>query len=284
VYIKKKINNNVVLSHDGQRYVILMGKGIGFNAYPGDLINEAKIERKYYSIGNFTIEDMAAVIMKAKKEEIDVVNEIIVLYNTEFNNHGFNNYFFFALLDHIKFAVERSSKNIEIHSPLEFEVKKIYKKEYSLALNCIALINKRLNVHLPPCEACSIALHFVNLQIEKGSMTKTMEITEIIQDILRIIKIGWKTDINENSVHYNRFITHLRYYLIRQMEKENEEYYFDQEFYANLKSKYPEEYNLIEKIQEYLMLQKNWKISDSEKMFLLIHLSNLKIKIKEQDL
>jgi len=281
MYIKKKINNNVILAQENHQYVILMGKGIGYNAYPGDRIDETKIERRYYSVGNFTVEDMASVIMKASKEEIKVVNEIVDLYNQEFQVNSFNNYFFLSLLDHIRFAIERSGKDIVIHSPLEFEVKKFYKEEYALGLKAVELINQRLKVHLPECEACSMALHFVNLQVEKGTITQIMEITEITQDILRIVRVGFKTDIDENSVYYNRFLTHLRYYLIRQMNDECTDYYIYQDFYDSLKKSYSEEYRIIEKIQEYLKQQKGWRISEPEKMFLLMHLCNLKNKLKE---
>ena len=143
------------------------------------------------------------------------------------------------------------------------------------------MINRRLNVHLPPCEACSMALHFVNLQVENGTITQIMEITEITQDILRIVRVGFKMDLDESSVHYNRFVTHLRYYLIRQMNDECTDYYIYQDFYDSLKKTYSEEYRIVEKIQEYLKQQKGWCISEPEKMFLLMHLSNLRNKIKE---
>lgn len=45
VKIIKRINNNVVLSKEDEVEVILMGKGIGFQTKPGDLIPAERIEK-----------------------------------------------------------------------------------------------------------------------------------------------------------------------------------------------------------------------------------------------
>ena len=44
VKIIKRINNNVVLSKEDEVEVILMGKGIGFQTKPGDLIPAERVE------------------------------------------------------------------------------------------------------------------------------------------------------------------------------------------------------------------------------------------------
>lgn len=44
--IQKVINNNVISAYDvNQQEIVIMGKGIGFKAHTGELIDESKIEK-----------------------------------------------------------------------------------------------------------------------------------------------------------------------------------------------------------------------------------------------
>ena len=46
--IQKVINNNVISAYDVNRQeVVIMGKGIGFKAHTGDLIDEGRIEKVF---------------------------------------------------------------------------------------------------------------------------------------------------------------------------------------------------------------------------------------------
>ena len=48
--IQKVINNNVISAYDVNRQeVVIMGKGIGFKAHTGDLIDEGRIEKVFVS-------------------------------------------------------------------------------------------------------------------------------------------------------------------------------------------------------------------------------------------
>ena len=43
---QKVINNNVISAYDvNQQEIVIMGKGIGFKAHTGELIDESKIEK-----------------------------------------------------------------------------------------------------------------------------------------------------------------------------------------------------------------------------------------------
>ena len=46
--IQKVINNNVISAYDvNQQEIVIMGKGIGFKAHTGELIDESKIEKVF---------------------------------------------------------------------------------------------------------------------------------------------------------------------------------------------------------------------------------------------
>ena len=46
--IQKVINNNVISAYDvNQQEIVIMGKGIGFKAHTGELIDESKIREGF---------------------------------------------------------------------------------------------------------------------------------------------------------------------------------------------------------------------------------------------
>ena len=47
VEVLRVFNNNVVLAKDGKSEVILTGRGLGFQAKPGQRIDESKVVRRF---------------------------------------------------------------------------------------------------------------------------------------------------------------------------------------------------------------------------------------------
>ncbi len=74
-------------------------------------------------------------------------------------------------------------------------------------------------------EAGNIALHLINAQVN-GSCNKVAYVaqqTQKIHDILNIINYSYNTTIDEHSISYERFITHLRFFFQRLNKKEKVE-------------------------------------------------------------
>ena len=65
--VLRVFNNNVVLARDGDREVILTGRGIGFQAKPGQHVDDAKIVRALTSVTPKT-----GIDVKAGDEVIDI--------------------------------------------------------------------------------------------------------------------------------------------------------------------------------------------------------------------
>lgn len=81
--IIKRINNNVVLSEDNGREVILIGKGLGFQSKQGDEINSEIVEKRYYPENDLTIDQMLMLMIKATDKEIAVIYKIIRIFKEE---------------------------------------------------------------------------------------------------------------------------------------------------------------------------------------------------------
>lgn len=271
--IVKRINNNVVLSEEDGREVILIGKGLGFQVNPGDYINFEKIEKRYYPENNMTIDQMLILMTKATEDEIVAIYKIIRIFREEVTSE-FNQNLLFTLMDHILYAIQRQKQGITLVNPIHWEIKKIYMKEYAVGVKAVEIIRENLYSNFSDEEAAFITLHFVNAQLQNEVDQNAFEHTELTNNILKIVRYSMNIEFDENSSYFQRFVTHIRYYLIRQSQQVNEQV-TNTSMIGLAFSSYPKEKEAAEYIKEYLYNQKKWKVNDMELMYLIMHIGNL---------
>lgn len=84
-------------------------------------------------------------------------------------------------------------------------------------------ISDKYHIKLSEDEAGFIALHLVNAQGIQSQQDNTYLFTITIQDILNIVRYYYKITFDEDSVHFFRFVTHLRFFLTRVLDGEKSE-------------------------------------------------------------
>ena len=119
-----------------------------------------------------------------------------------------------SLTDHINFAIQRNKKGLDIKNALLWETKRLYKDEFAIGKQALAMVKNKTGVSLPEDEAGFIALHIVNAELNE-EMPNIINITKVMQEILRIVKYHFKIEFNEESLHYYRFVTHLKFFAQR---------------------------------------------------------------------
>lgn len=273
--IEKVINNNVVSAYDEQNQeVVIMGKGIGFKAHSGDLIDESKVE-KVFRIENRTLaKQFQEILANMPLEHMQLSAEIIAYANKNLNVK-LNQSIYVTLTDHISFAIQRYKQGIQLSNALLWEIKQVYKQEYLLGKYAVQLLNDRLSTKFTDDEAGFIALHFVNAEYNT-SIRDTFEMTNMIQGILQLVKDEFEMELDEESLHYERFVTHLKFLaqrIYRHELLEDEEV----EFARMMKGKYPKEYECSKKIADYIEKEYNGVISGEEVMFLAIHIKRVRM-------
>lgn len=276
--IIKKINNNVVLALTEQNEeVIIVGKGLGFHKTPYELDDESLIEKIYVIPKN----SQNLNVLDSIPTDIIEVTEKIVRYGSDVLNKKINSAIFLGLCDHINYAVQRCRDGVQFKSPLYWEVKNVYAGEYSIGMEAVHIINKELNIEMSSDEAVFIALHFVNVKLSLNDMSETTKITSIIGEILNIVKYYFKIDFDEDSFNFRRFVTHIRYFILRQIN--NETLDDNNEFmYEIMKKKCAAEYGCVKKIEKHLLTNYNWKCSSEEKLYLIMHLQRLRSRQKNK--
>lgn len=217
--IKQILNNNVVsVSDSSGAEFILTGRGLGFNASTGDRVDETKIEKTFH-LTSHVVSSRFKVLLNEIPVEIIQLTDDIISHAQQSLSHTLSEALYVSLADHLNFALQRHEKGQEIHNPLEWEVRHFYRKEYLIGRQALALIASRTGQLLPDAEACSIALHIVNAAMNAPD-GQVMEMTQLIFQVQNIVKYWFSISIDEQSLNYQRFVTHLKFFAQRVMRGE----------------------------------------------------------------
>ncbi|PRR90214.1 MULTISPECIES: BglG family transcription antiterminator LicT [unclassified Bacillus (in: firmicutes)] len=271
--ISKVINNNVVSAYDDEQHeLVIMGRGIAFQKKSGDPIDEERIE-KVFSIQNKDISEKFKTLLYDIPIEYMQVCEAIIDHGRTTLNKNLNDSIYVTLTDHITFAIERHQKGMDIKNALLWEIKRLYKEEFMCGVEAIRIIQDKLNIHLPEDEAGFIAMHIVNAELNE-EMPNVIQITKLIQDILNIVKYHFQIDLDEESLNYFRFVTHLKFFGQRlfnetQMENQNEF------LYEVVKEKNTAAFQCAEKINDYVQKEYNRSLIEDEMLYLTLHIDRV---------
>jgi beta-glucoside operon transcriptional antiterminator len=272
--VVKVINNNLIKSFDeNNNETLVMGCGLGFKKIPGDEVDESLIERVYTCNDKSKSNQLIKLLENIPLEHIQVTNQIISFAKTSLGKK-LNKNIYITLADHINFALERQKEGVSIKNALLWEIKRLYNHEFLVGKEALSIIQNKLGVTLPEDEAGFIALHFVNALMDDISMENTTRMTKMIEKILSIIKYHFNLEFDEYSIHYERFITHLKFFAQRIF---SETIISDQDtqFIEVLKKQYKKEYECTLKVSDFIKQEYNCKLTEDEMIYLTIHIKRI---------
>lgn len=269
---KKILNNNVVVTENDQNQeMVVMGNGLAFKKRVGQNIETSKIEKTFILKSEGISEKLSHLLQYTSEKYLDIASEILEYAKSRLS-YKLNDYLYIALTDHISFALTRYEQGIQFKNTLLYEVRKYYKQEYEIGLEAVEIIKQRTGTMLDENEAGSIALHLVNSGISEENMELAVNVTEKINSILNIVKYHYNIEIDETTINYERFLSHLRFFVIRFIRNERIESTTDSFFYEQVITKYPTAFSCTEKIATYLENEHGWGISSDEKLYLTVHI------------
>ena len=271
--IEKVINNNVVSALEDGREVVVMGKGIGFQLRAGMDIPNELIEKVFRLDNPGIMDQFKSLVQKLPPERLQISAEVIQ-YAKGVMNKKLNHNIYLTLTDHINFAIERYRKGIALTNAILWEIRQFYRREYLVGEYALRLFAERLDIHFPEDEAGFIALHFVNAEYNTD-IHDTYMITDVIQKGIEIVKAEYQKALDEKSMHYERFVAHLKFFARRiffSKEMLSDE---EQEFSDLIELKYPREYACARKIADYIEAQYDCTVTKEEIMYLAIHIRRI---------
>ncbi|MGM0124923.1 beta-glucoside operon transcriptional antiterminator [Enterococcus sp. AZ194] len=274
MYIEKIYNNNVVLSkNEAGDEIIFMGRGIAFQKKIGDSLDTDKIEKEFILKDSSAMGQFQQLLVDVPTEEIYLVKKIVDMAEERLATELSPN-IYVTLTDHIHYALQRSKENVLIPNPLLFEIRKFYGKEFKIAKDALKIIEERTGILFPEDEAGFIAFHFVNSQQANGNMEVTMTATTMVRDILSIISRYFGQIFNEDSLSYQRIVTHLQFFAQRYLRDEVYEE-ADAFLYELIQSKYPQAFQCVQRINDFLVQTQQKPIDKSEQVYLTIHVQRI---------
>lgn len=277
--IKKILNNNVVVSvNDEKKEIIVMGCGIAFQKKNGDMLNKEKIE-KIFVLDNKDMTKQFQELLSEIPIEYMTITDKIIKYTEEKFQKKLNDIIYISITDHIHSSVERHLNGIELKNGLLWDIKRLYKDEFEIGKYALRVIKDEIKVDLPEDEAAFIATHIVNAQLNEG-IPSVMNITKLMQEILNIVKYHFRIDLDEESLDYYRFITHLKFFAQRLFNEKTHANNKDNELFNIVKEKYSSSYECIKKVSKFIEEKYSYKLTNEEKLYLIIHIERVVEKHK----
>ena len=274
--IKKIFNNNAVVAKDSaNREVVAMGCGIAFKMSVGEILDQSKVEKTFILKEKEASERFKLLLEDVEPDVVSLCYEIIE-YAKNILNGSLNDYIYVTLTDHIYNVLKLQKEGFNRPNVIIWEIKKFYPKEYAVGQKALEFIKDELEVELPEDEAGNIALHLINAQVNKNS-DKVQDVAKqakMVQDILNIVRYTYNISLDEKSLSYERFVTHLRFFFQRLNRKDKIEPKNDDFLLKQVKMKYEDAYNCMLKIEKYL----NVELDDEEKLYLTLHVQRITSK------
>ena len=105
-------------------------------------------------------------------------------------------------------------------------------------------------------------------------LEKNYQVTKIVSGILDIVRLYYGTVADEDSVSYNRFVTHIQYFAQRVIngviQGVNDNFLYEQ-----VKLNYPEAFSCSDKIKNYIENTYDFSMSRDEQVYITIHIQRL---------
>ena len=265
-------NNAVLLINAKDEEVVAIGRGIGFGKKPGHSVDSSEIESQFVKKSEGLADVFAQLLAEIPPTHLAVTQRIINLAQQRLSI-TVQDTLFMALSDHINFAIQRHNNGQFIKNFLLWDIKRFYAEEYSVGLEALGLIEQALSITLPQDEAGFIALHLANAK-NNSDMQSTMHSATIIKDVLSILQYDLKLVYDEESLDYQRFVTHLKFFALRLLNRKSVAH-GDESIYQGITDMMPTAYACAMKIYHYVEKNYDCQLTTDEVMFLTIHINRL---------
>ena len=276
--IIKIVNNNIVTSLDEQnREIIVMGRGLGFGRKPGMPIEDEKVEKVFRLNSAGENQKLVDIIQDIPLEHIKVADQIIE-YAKSVLGERLKETIYLSLIDHIDGAIDRYKNQIQFTNPLLWEIKQYYPSEFKVGVQSLSILRKMLGIELPVDEAAFVALHFITAEYDT-KMDVTFDIPRLIDDIIAIVESEFSIKIDKESIHYERFITHLKFFAARVLQAKQMPDDDDFLFRNMIRDQYKKSYACAQMIRQRLGECYKVTISEEEVVYLTVHIKRVTMHV-----
>ncbi|MDT2828417.1 MAG: BglG family transcription antiterminator LicT [Enterococcus viikkiensis] len=278
--IRKILNNNVVITtNQKNNEVVVMGRGLAFQKKVGDEIAEEAIDKTYHLANSDLLHKFQELLEDMPISYVEIANDIIDEAKVALKN-PLNDSLYISITDHLYASIQQVKEGVRVRNLLLWDIKRFFPDEFSVGVNAVEKIKLKFGIDLGEDEAGNIALHLVNAQTENDNDDAFM-MTEMMQEIIQITSYYFKVQLDEDSVYFYRFTTHLRFFASRIMNQRQVTDETDDELLLIIQKKYQNAYQCVERIAEFIQQTYHYTMSNDEKLYLTIHIARLVQKVSQ---
>jgi beta-glucoside operon transcriptional antiterminator len=271
----RKYNNNIILANDRGQEVIVLGKGIGFQAHPGAPVDLRLVEKVFVPQETAQLSRFADMLSGMAYEHIILATKVVDC-GKELLQTKLNPSVALALADHFSITCNRLHEHINVPTPLKWDIRHLYPREFKAGMRGLEIIRRELGLDFPESEGINIALHFINAQSDSADMPTTFKIVAITSDIIGIVKEYFHIAFDEEAFDVMPFVLHLRNLALRcAVRPDQKAQSADEELCALITSRYPEASACCGHVCAYLQATHGWEPPDTDRLFLTLHIKRI---------
>ncbi|QHF25465.1 MULTISPECIES: PRD domain-containing protein [unclassified Rathayibacter] len=268
--IKKVLNSSVVLVVDERGAErVLLGKGIGFGAKAGEVIEASAVDQVFVALDDADQRNLVELLAQIPPEFVELTRAVVA--DAEEQGLKLDPHVYLALTDHLHFAVERQRRGLAVANRLAWEMRSVYPVQYAVGERAVAAMRSRLGVDVPDDEAANVAFHLANAELGKVGID-SLRIVQLIRSVTAIIQHTSGAALDREDLRSARFVAHLQYFAER---------FFsggllvssDDFLFTSLSTRYPRAVASAERVRAFVRAEYGAELPNEEVAFLALHIA-----------
>lgn len=266
--IKKVFNNNAVLVEEAGNEWVLTGRGIGFERRAGDAVALEAAEKRFMHSG-IGAARLAELLSTIPEGFFAVAHAVVDLIERSLKRAAHES-LLLSLAEHLFHAVARREAGEALVNPLLFDIRLVYPREFALAEQALVLLENQCGVALDAHEAGFITLHIVNACAPREDLQAVMASTALVQAI-RTLVMAHFPDLDEHSINFSRFMTHLLYFVLR-LQGDGQDDFQDEALFLQVAKSYPQVSACVREIERLVQARGFRGLAQIEQIYLALHI------------
>ncbi|QHC61799.1 PRD domain-containing protein [Rathayibacter festucae] len=268
--IKKVLNSSVVLVVDERGAErVLLGKGIGFGAKAGEVIEASAVDQVFVALDDADQRNLVELLAQIPPEFVELTRAVVA--DAEEQGLKLDPHVYLALTDHLHFAAERQRRGLAVANRLAWEMRSVYPVQYAVGERAVAAMRSRLGVDVPDDEAANVAFHLANAELGKVGID-SLRIVQLIRSVTAIIQHTSGAALDREDLRSARFVAHLQYFAER---------FFsggllvssDDFLFTSLSTRYPRAVATAERVRAFVRAEYGAELPNEEVAFLALHIA-----------
>ncbi|MDO8384559.1 MAG: PRD domain-containing protein [Microbacterium sp.] len=279
--VHKVLNNNVVISLDESgRERVLMGRGLGFQLKPQDVLDPTKVEKTFILDAGTEGERERRLLTEVPYSVIEAVTHAVDEAERMLGR-SLGRGLTMGVVDHIQFVLERLDKGIRIPTTSMPELRVLHPQEFAAAARMSASISSSLERTLPDEESVFLTMHLLNATRDEPNGTAAL-LFRRVQHVVTTVESGLGVRLDVDSPDYARFILHVQF-LLQRLVSRSMLRGSDTSFFEFAKHSYPRSYAIALEVKAYVLAATESELTDEELLYLVVHVERLAAQVGSGD-